>query len=164
MPSYLNGVITPTVDALALVATKLGKTDFANLGNYDSRLLTMLSAFNANATDRLPKPTHLNEQKGSGNITPRSTVHPRCLRRASFKERRGGRINERELGSLLYSENECTLTYYGLVIMSTNPHSHGLPRSCAVVPAPPVCWIMFRAGERAVLGYHSLTGLIPNKQ
>jgi hypothetical protein len=79
----------------------------------------MLSAFNTNATDRLPKPTHLNEQKGFGNITPHSTVHPRCLRRASFKERRGGRINERELGSLFYSEKECTLTYYELVIKST---------------------------------------------
>jgi hypothetical protein len=38
VPSYLNGVITPTVDALALVATKLSKTDFANLGNDDSSL------------------------------------------------------------------------------------------------------------------------------
>jgi len=31
IPSYLNGVITPTVDALSLVATKLGP-EFANLG------------------------------------------------------------------------------------------------------------------------------------
>ncbi|KAF7193916.1 Aromatic peroxygenase [Pseudocercospora fuligena] len=32
VPSYLNGVITPTVDALAFVATKLSGTSFANLG------------------------------------------------------------------------------------------------------------------------------------
>ncbi|EME40707.1 hypothetical protein DOTSEDRAFT_74297 [Dothistroma septosporum NZE10] len=32
VPSYLNGVVTPTVDALSLVATKLSGTDFANLG------------------------------------------------------------------------------------------------------------------------------------
>jgi len=31
IPSYLNGIITPTVDALAFVATKLGP-EFANLG------------------------------------------------------------------------------------------------------------------------------------
>nr|AQA29370.1 hypothetical protein 77 [Fulvia fulva] len=32
VPSYLNGLITPSVDALSLIATKLSGTDFANLG------------------------------------------------------------------------------------------------------------------------------------
>lgn len=32
VPSYLNAVVTPSVDALSFVATKLSGTDFANLG------------------------------------------------------------------------------------------------------------------------------------
>ncbi|USW56812.1 Putative chloroperoxidase [Septoria linicola] len=32
VPSYLNGLVTPSVDALSFVATKLSGTDFANLG------------------------------------------------------------------------------------------------------------------------------------
>lgn len=32
LPSYLNSVITPTVNTLSFIATKLSGTDFSNLG------------------------------------------------------------------------------------------------------------------------------------